>query len=75
MRAHFGHTLLAIFRGGKPQLLDERAIKGAWRVKTDQRADLCDAERGVEQISASLGNAQRVDIIIEAKSQSSAEQV
>ena len=56
-------------------MLDECAVERARRVKTDQRADLGDAERGVEQVSTSLGDAQGVDIIVKAQAQSAAEQV
>lgn len=52
--AHLGHTLLAVFRGGNAQLLNKSAIKGTRSVKADERADLRNAERGIEQIAASL---------------------
>ena len=75
VRSHLGHTLLAVFRRGKTELLDKCAVEGARSIEADQRADLGNAERGVEQISASLGHAQGLDVIIEAKPQSTAEQV
>ena len=48
VRSHLGHALLAVFRRGKTELLDKRAVEGARSIETDQRADLGNAERGVE---------------------------
>ena len=73
VRTHLGHTLLAIFRGGKSQLFDKCAVKGARRVKTDERADFRNAQGRVKQISASLGDAQRIDVIVKAQAESTAE--
>ena len=75
VRSHLGHALLAVFRRGKTELLDKGAVEGARSIEADQRADLGNAERGVEQVSASLGHAQGIDVIIAAKPQSAAEQV
>ena len=73
MCAHLRHALFAVFRGGKSQLLDKCAVKGARRVKADQGTDLCYAERGVEQVSASLGDAQGVDVIVKTQAEPAAE--
>ena len=75
MCAHLRHTLFAVFRRGNPKLLDKCAVEGARCIKTDQRTDLCDAERGVEQVSASLGDTQRVDVIVKTQAEPAAEQV
>ena len=56
-------------------MLDEGAIEGAQGIESNDLADVGHRIIAVKQITARLGNAQRIDIIIETHAKLSAEQM
>ena len=58
VRSHLGHALLAVFRRGKTELLDKRAVEGAQRSKSRRIRNLGYTEVGRSQKAAGLGYSQ-----------------